>query len=226
MLLKILAFESSTSRGTIALLSNEKLVQQLDFPAGQRTAQSFAPALDQLLREHLSSAKEIELVALTVGPGSFTGLRIAVTAAKTLAYATHAHIVALNTLDVLVQQLPTSVTRACAVMDAQRHQFFAAQYRRDHDETWVVTRPCHIVDQQALLQQTPHDMMLTGPGLKKLEPQSLESSVVSTPDVWSPQAATLGTLAWKRHLAEDYDDLWSVSPAYYRPSYAEEKREA
>jgi hypothetical protein len=51
-----------------------------------------------------------------------------------------------------------------------------------------------------------------------------ESASVAADDLWLPQATTVGQLAWRRHLAGDYDDLWQLTPQYYRPSYAEEKR--
>lgn len=222
--MKTLAFESSTTRGTVALFQDRRLIEHLEFPNGQRTARSFALVLDQLLTRHLASPAEIDLVALTAGPGSFTGLRIAVTAAKALAFATESQIVALNTLDVLVHQLPSGVTQACAVMDAQRQQFFAAYYQRMEDSDWTVTQPCHIVDQRQLLEQLPADVMLTGPGLLKVSDQLQSKLLIAARDMWAPQAATVGQLAWGRHVDGHYDDLWSLKPEYYRPSYAQEKR--
>ena len=208
----------------MALFSDDQLLEQLELARGDRTAQSFAPALDDLLRRHLSSPEDLDLVAVTSGPGSFTGLRIAVTAVKALAFATAARVIAVNTLDVLVHQLPADVDLACTVMDAQRQQFFAAYYRRQSDSTWQTTTPCHLVDQQRLLRDVPRDVMLTGPGLRKHQDQLPEDARTAPPDVWMPRAATVGRLAWRRHLAGQYDDLWSLAPQYHRASYAEEKR--
>jgi tRNA A37 threonylcarbamoyladenosine modification protein TsaB len=132
--------------------------------------------------------------------------------------------VALNTLDVLVHQLPSEVNQACAVMDAQRQQFFAACYQRQDNSNWAMTQPCHIVEQRQLLEHLPRDVFLTGPGMLKV-PDHLQANLsVADRDAWAPQAATVGQLAWRRHVDGCYDDLWALKPEYYRPSYAEEKR--
>ena len=195
--MKTLAFESSTTRGTVALFQDRQLIEQLEFPSGQRTARTFAPVLDQLLKRHLASPAEIDLVALTSGPGSFTGLRIAVTAAKAFAFAAESRIVALNTLDVLVHQLPSDANQACAVMDAQRQQFFAAFYQRHDNSNWAMTQPCHIVDQRQLLEQLSADVILTGPGMLKVPAQWQTKLSVADREVWAPQAVTVGQLAWQ-----------------------------
>ncbi len=222
--MKTLAFESSTARGTIALLEDGRLIEEVALPVGRRTTESFAPALDQLLHRHLKTPQEIDLLALTSGPGSFTGLRIGVTLAKAFAFATQARIVALNTLEVLVHQLPAECEQACVVMDAQRRQFFAGRYQRGPDSAWTMTQSCHIVDRQQWLDQVPAGVLLTGPGLLKLSAISPTHLPCSDRDTWEPRAATVGQLAWLRHVEGRYDDLWALVPQYYRPSYAEEKR--
>ena len=110
--MRILAIETSTARGSVALLRRDELVGEFVLAEDQRTAQSLFPAMAQLLAQAGWAPRTIDLVAVTSGPGSFTGLRIAVTAAKTFAYGCGASLVAVDTLQVLAEQLPADVLDA------------------------------------------------------------------------------------------------------------------
>jgi len=96
--MRTIALETSSSSGSIALFEADRLVAESDLGAwelgrGQRTAQSLAPALQSILRQATWKPRDVELIAVTDGPGSFTGLRAGVTTAKVFAYATGAEVV-------------------------------------------------------------------------------------------------------------------------------------
>jgi tRNA threonylcarbamoyladenosine biosynthesis protein TsaB len=220
---RILALDTSTASGSVALLDGDTLVGQLALADDVGALQSFAPAMDDLLRRAAWSPTDVQLVATTIGPGSFTGLRIGVTAAKTLAYAVGAELVALNTLDVLTHQLPEDVTAACAVMYAQRGELFAATYARLPDRTWEPITGCRIVSPHALVEQLADGTVVTGPAAQRI-PDPLPAGVGrADPACWLPRAATVGHLAWRRYEAGQRDDPMQLVPQYYRPSYAEVK---
>ena len=135
--MRILALETSLQSGSIALLDADQLVWQSDLPTGKRTAQTLVPAIREALESLGWSSRDVGLVAVASGPGSFTGLRIGVTTAKVFAYATGSHIIDLNTLDVIAAQCPShlppfaAATELWAVMDAQRGELFAARFTAD-----------------------------------------------------------------------------------------------
>ena len=197
------------------------VVQEAALPARQGTAQSLAPAMADVLKHAEWHPHSIDLVAVTSGPGSFTGLRIAVTAAKTFAYATKAELVAVNTLRALVEQLPGTVTDACALMNAQRGQLFAATYRRHPEQDWVVSTDCRVVDRETLGDLLTPETVLTGPVLARFSPSVLERQARAAPDCWIPRAPTVGRLAWRAYAAGHRDDVFKLQPQYYRASYAE-----
>lgn len=87
--MRVLALDTSTGCGSLALLEDTTVIYQSRFADSRRTAQTFSVALDDALRGVAWEPRSIGLVATTNGPGSFTGLRISVTAAKFFAYATH-----------------------------------------------------------------------------------------------------------------------------------------
>src|SRR5207342_1377544 len=104
------------------------LVGQTLLNGDERTAQVLAPAIQQLLTAAEWSPKSVDLVAVTAGPGSFTGLRIGVTTAKAFAYAIGADVLGINTLEALALQAAPSASPLWTVLDAQRQELFAARF--------------------------------------------------------------------------------------------------
>lgn len=221
--MRSLAIETSTRHGSVALLEQHNVVREVGLPLETRTAQSLAPAINKLLDQAGWKPRSIQLVGVSNGPGSFTGLRIAVTAAKFFAYAAHADLVAINTLRVIVEQLPGDVTDACALIDAQRRQLFAARYRRDRSGFWQVDQDCRIVEGDLLAPMLAPETVLTGPALGRLTVPDLADQPRAEPDCWAPRAGVLGQLAYHAHRAGQRDDHYSLLPHYYRSSYADEK---
>src|SRR5690242_6997614 len=119
----ILALETSDLGGSIALFDDGELLKYAALEPPQRSARWLAPAIDGALREAGREPREIGLVAVTTGPGSFTGLRVGVTTAKTLAYAVGCPVVGVNTLEAIAKRAATLQSPVWAVIDAQRQQF-------------------------------------------------------------------------------------------------------
>ena len=99
--MRTLAIETTERIGSVAAFQGAELVAEARLTSDQRSAQSLAPALAELLKQLGWQAAEVDLIALTSGPGSFTGLRIGVTMAKTLAYAVGAEVLGVNTLEAI-----------------------------------------------------------------------------------------------------------------------------
>lgn len=223
--MRVLAIETSTRQGSIALLEENELVLESVLPLQRRTTETLAPAMKTALRDAGWGGRDVGLVAVTNGPGSFTGLRIAVTAAKTFAFAVGAKLVALDTLRVLVEQIEGTAVEACAVMDAQRSQLFSARFRREPGGSWERLETCQIIERGALAEQLTDQSVVTGPVLARLDPALLGAARPAAQARWAPRASTVGQLGYQAHLAGQLDDPFSLLPQYYRPSYAEEKRQ-
>jgi tRNA threonylcarbamoyladenosine biosynthesis protein TsaB len=118
--LNILALETTDLAGSVATWADGRLFRELSLPSHQRSAQSLAPAIGDVLAQTGWRPTDVNLVAVTVGPGSFTGLRVGVTTAKTLAYCCGAAVVGLDTLEVLAAAAPNGFTRLAVAVDAQR----------------------------------------------------------------------------------------------------------
>src|SRR5262245_57299542 len=177
-----------------------------------------------MLTQQRVQPRQVGLVATSVGPGSFTGLRVGVTTAKTWAYATGGAVIGLSTLAVIAHQVPPEIRLAAkeiqAVLDAQRKELYVGRFR---------AAGCDRIDGDAILAadqwlaSLAPGTLVTGSGLHR-QSVRLPPGVNHVPQaVWEPQAFTVGKLALREFERGRRDDLWKLAPAYLRPSYAEEK---
>lgn len=222
--MKILALESSVTSGTVAALEDQHCLRELELPPGQQTARLLVPCIRDLLDEVGWSARELDLVAATTGPGSFTGLRLGVTTAKTLAYAAGAEMLGLNTLEVIAAASPAEVRQVTVVVDAQRQQLYAGKLARSGDD-WEWQSPTEIVDIKGWLKGLEPAEHVSGPGLKKVRAQLPPQVEVLPEACWQPQAATVGALAGRKFQQGERQDVWGLVPHYFRKPAAEEKWE-
>ncbi len=245
--MRTLALETTERIGSVAAFEDERLLAERTLASEQRSAQSLIPAIGQLLDGLAWKPTEIDLIAVTDGPGSFTGLRIGVTAAKTLAYAAEAEVVGVNTLEVIAAQAVVGsqaehgAASLWAVMDAQRRQLFAARFERDPsnaDPSWRMIEPTTIVDQDAWLASLDRSNAsarddaassidwVSGPALGRLATKLPAGALLVDEARWAPTAASVGRLGIARYQAGHCDDIWTLVPNYFRKSAAEEKWEA
>jgi tRNA threonylcarbamoyladenosine biosynthesis protein TsaB len=232
--MKILAFETSGMSGSVAVWTGEETVKprQWDLPSDQRNARSLAPAIQMALAEMGWKAGDLELIGVTNGPGSFTGLRVGVVMAKGLGFALGCPVIGVNTLEVIARQAPMFYAQSItAVMDAQRSELFSARHSgKEHsgsndDRESVTTNP---IESQAWLADLKPGTIVTGPGLMKLVERIPSSVHVVGETHWQPQAATVAQLAWETYSASkdrsEYDPF-KLMPLYFRRTAAEEQWE-
>lgn len=184
--------------------------------------------MKQLLELARWQPKDVQLVAVAVGPGSFTGLRVGVTTAKTFAYAVSSEVLGVNTLAAVAENSPAEIERVSCVLDAQRQQLYAAEYVRDASGMFIPAIETHIVDCNIWLGQIGEradPVAVNGPAIRQLAGRIPSGVRVVAEEFWNPTAAAVGRLAVRNHAAGLRDDLWKLVPNYYRRSAAEEKRE-
>jgi tRNA threonylcarbamoyladenosine biosynthesis protein TsaB len=226
----ILAIETSGTPGSVAVADAQQLLAAAELPPERRTAQSLVPTIADVLRRAGLQPRDVKLVAVTQGPGSFTGLRLGVTTAKTLAYALGAQLLGLNTLEVLAFQVPPeprgAESRLHVVLDAQRQQLFAACYLAEPGGTWRALGETHVVDESQWLASLQAGDLVMGPPLKRLAAQLPQGVRLVEAAAWTASAAGVAQLAWIHYQQGRRDDPFALLPQYYRPSAAEEKRPA
>jgi tRNA threonylcarbamoyladenosine biosynthesis protein TsaB len=222
-----LAIESSGFSGGVAALEGSELRAAMPLNPQQRSAQSLAPAMQELLARVGWQPCEVQVVAVAIGPGSFTGLRVGVTTAKTFAFAVSAEIVGVTTLEVIARQTPAELrrpgTRIVAGIDAYRQEVFSATFEVTSDGGLKNVNDIAIIDNDAWLAGLRENEIVTGPALEKLASRVPPGVIVADATLWQPQAASVGVIAAKRYAAGMRDDMWKLAPLYVRRSAAEEK---
>jgi tRNA threonylcarbamoyl adenosine modification protein YeaZ len=138
--MRILALETSGARGGIALADGDDLLEETVLEEGMRHGRDLVPAAKAACERAGWESRSIDLVAVSIGPGSFTGIRIAVTLAKVMAFDTGAKIVAVPSLRVMAENAPPDRRRVAAIVDAKRGGLFASIFERRGDANAVRAR--------------------------------------------------------------------------------------
>lgn len=221
----VVGIDTSTPQTSVAIGTEQEVLASVEI-AGRARQEAVTPALQQLLAWSGVDLQQVGGIAVGVGPGLFTGLRVGVETAKTLAQVLAVPIVGLVSLDALAFSVRYTQRRIAAVIDARRGEVFAAVYRsvpggvvRESDHR--VLKPDHLV---AELQAVTGEVLCVGNGaiLYRHEIEELGSRVeFASPAAAHPSATALVELAVPRFLREEHDRLVDVVPLYLRKSDAE-----
>jgi tRNA threonylcarbamoyladenosine biosynthesis protein TsaB len=233
----ILAVETSGRTGSVAIAHGEQLLGETDFSGSMRHSAEIFPVAEALLQRFSRKPKEIEHIYISIGPGSFTGLRIAVAFAKTMRLANVTRIVAVDTLDVIAgnasdysQEKDAAIERIATILDAKRGQFFIAAYQRLVSDSVCVryekTLPACLMTASQFLERfaDAEPIWLLGEGLLHYKEAFKHANIQFLPeDYWVPRASKVHQLGWEKALKGEFADPLTLQPTYIRRPEAEEK---
>jgi tRNA threonylcarbamoyladenosine biosynthesis protein TsaB len=233
----ILAVDTSGRIGSVAIALGERILGETAFSGTMRHSSEILPAICGLLDNFGRKPKEFQHVYISVGPGSFTGLRIAVALAKTMHLANNVKIVAVDTLDAIAanakdytQETKTDINTIAAILDAKRGQFFVAAYRRSPaggDNGYEKILPDCLMTASQFLERfatKQEPIWLLGEGLLYYKDAFKAEGVHFLPeDYWNPKASKVHQLGWKKALSDQFADPLTLEPTYIRRPEAEEK---
>ena len=222
----ILAVETSGRTGSAAIATGEQILAEIALSASMKHSEELFPAVCELLTRFDRKPKEIKHIYISAGPGSFTGLRIAVTTAKTMHLANKVQIVAVDTLDVIaenatdyIRQKNQSLHTIATILDAKRGQFFIAIYEMIEGR-WIKSLPdCLMTAPQFLEKFSSRDepIWLLGEGLvyyrNKFEAEGVK---FINQAYWYPKAQKVHLLGWQKALQGQFADPLTLEPTYLR----------
>lgn len=224
-----LGVETSGLAGAVALRRDGETLESVTLQQeGRRHAQTLIAEVEAMLRRTNLTAKQLDVIAVSIGPGSFTGLRVGVVFAKTLAYAIGCRLIAVDTFRAIAAASPREVSDVFVVSDAQRGDLFVGRYSFDRD------RPTHergssashpirqgeiTIESADTFCRRTGEVAVSGPAAAKM-PTPLR---VLPPEFHFPRAEFIAALGEQQALAGEQSDLWQLEPFYLRRSAAEEK---
>ncbi len=219
--MRILAIETSTRDGEVAALQDSTLLASQTVPKSARLTAGLLPAIDHLLQKVGWSPKQLELVAVDIGPGSFMGTRIGLTAAKTIAYTVGCELIPVVSVDVVARAIPTTAAERLQVgFDAARGEVFAGTFVPSNGR-WKRT-DLTIVPLKNWLTTATEQTLLAGPIVLQDIPD-LPVQRLAPRELCRPRAEFVGRLALEQYRPGTQTDYWVLEPLYLRPSAAEEK---
>jgi tRNA threonylcarbamoyladenosine biosynthesis protein TsaB len=231
-----LALETSGRVGSVALAVGGRAVVSDTFDYGLSNAARLLPIIDGLCRGQGWKAADLREIYVSIGPGSFTGLRIGTTLAKTLAFATGAAIAAVPTLLVLACNAPADVRDLIVLLDAKRGMIFTARFHREPAGVWLAAEPAHLDTLAAMVSrareqtsgQTSGPIFLTGEGLDFHRKEiGGDSQIHELPhELWTASAAVVATLGRQMLDRGEATGADRLVPVYVRRPEAEEKADA
>jgi len=221
----VIGIDTSTPQTSVAIGTENEILAKASV-AGAARQESVTPLLQELLRRSDLTLSQIGGVAVGIGPGLFTGLRVGVATAKTIAQVVNVPVVGITSLDALAYATRYSPRRIAAVIDARRKEVFSAIYRavpggimRERD--YEVHAPDRLA---AELQAMSGEVLAVGNGamLYRHVLEEIGSRIEFASSIAAhPEAAALVELAVPRLLREEHDRLFDVAPLYLRKSDAE-----
>ena len=224
--MKILAFDSSAVSASVALVEDGKLLAESFLNVGLTHSATLMPMTQQLLQASNCKLEDVDALAVSAGPGSFTGLRIAVSCVKCIAAALNKKCVAVSTLEAMACNLPPiGEFTICAVMDARCKQFYNALFKVQNGE---ITRLC---DDRAImvdklgeeLKNISGDIVLVGDGSLLAFSMLADNNNVKLPpdNLRFQKASSVAAAAIKKYNNNETVSAAALMPSYLRLSQAE-----
>ena len=220
----ILGIETATMTGGVALINEERLISEYTLNVRTTHTARLMPALDMILRDSCIDKHEIDGIAISMGPGSFTGLRIGMATAKGLALGLDIPLVGVPTLDALARNIPFAAYQICPVLDAKKKEVYVSLLRYEGNAL-VRQTPYQVMPPADLVKQIHEKTIFLGDALDAygdLISEELGDLAVFAPDAQRlPRAAIVAEIGLSKLKAGKHLDIASSEPIYIRASDAE-----
>jgi len=221
----ILGIDTATQQVGCAIGGHEGVLASFQSAKGQRHAETLVPAIDFLCSQARIELSEIGAVAVDVGPGLFTGLRVGVATAKAMASALRVPMIGIASLDLLAFEVRWTSRRIVSVVDARRGEVFYAFYRQVPGGVQRLSEMrCGSPEELCSeIQATGEECVAIGDGALRHREMLTDLIRVEVEDAGMafPSPASLVQLAHARALREEFVNSWDLQPVYLRKADAE-----
>ena len=208
----ILNIETATKNCSVALANEGKTIACKEIAEQNFShAEKLHVFIEELLAENNLQFSDLNAIAVSQGPGSYTGLRIGVSSVKGLCYALNIPMIAIDTLQLLAKQIQIEEGIIIPMIDARRLEVFSAFYDKNHNQ--IRNTQAEIIDETSY-QEITETIHLVGDGTEKFKNTLIDTKFVFHSDVVFPSANEMSQLSFDKYQIRDFVDV-----AYFEPYY-------
>ena len=219
----ILGMDTCSANAAVAVMNDKKLIGEFVISNDRTHSQVIMPLVDDMLKKCGLDISDIDVFAVSVGPGSFTGLRIGMATVKTLAQFCKKPIIGVSSLDSLYENCALFDGIVCPIIDARHGEVYNALYKDGKRIT-----DYRVVSVDWLIEQlNGQKVCFCGDGVLTYGDKLAQCTdfSVATQNISMQKASSLCIAAYKRAINNDFDDVYSLLPVYLRKSQAERELE-
>lgn len=224
--MKILGIDTSTMRTSIGIVEDDEIVAEYLLSGSKFHSESITEMIDDIFSKLDFTIKDIDLLAVGVGPGSFTGVRIAVTIQKTFAQFLKKDICGVSSLKAMA--VDTNSNRVIVpIVDAKRHRAYSGIYKEEKGKI-ITLREDDLKDVSEIikeLKELNQEILLTGPGRKVFIDEFKEDLNVNMTNDMGLSGTKIAKIAKEKFEENGSDNYFEVLPNYLRLSQAEREYE-
>ena len=215
----LLALDTSTAWASVALYDGRNVLSEETWHAQRRHGDELFPTIERVLSQARKKISDVDRVAVATGPGSFTGLRVAIAAAQGIARGAGAAIVGISTLDVLAYPHAHSKQRTCALLPAGRTEWYAAFYQ-ERNRKWMRRSPFIVATLPDLCRQIGTHTLFVGE--IDDEAEQLLKDLLGAKAIFAPPASRmrragyLAELGWRAIESAPQAKLAEIEPIYVK----------
>ena len=215
----LLALDTSTAWASVALYDGREVLSEETWHAQRRHGDELFPTIERVLAQARRKISDVDRVAVATGPGSFTGLRVAIAAAQGIARGAGAALIGVSTLDVLAYPHAHSKQRTCALLPAGRTEFYAAFYQ-ERNRKWLRRSPYIVSTLADLCRQIGTHTLFVGE--IDADAEQLLKDLLGPKALFVPPASRmrragyLAELGWKQLESQPQGKLAEIEPIYVK----------
>ncbi len=222
----ILGVDTSTEFLSVGVCNETDTLAETTFSADRAHAERIIETIESVLAAARISLRDVDLMGVSRGPGSFTGVRIAVATMKGLALGTRRPLVGVSTLRALARAAGSDAPAVCPLLDARMNEVYGAIYRRTEND-WIAETPDCVGPIEGIVALAPAGCVVLGDGVARYADRLRAAAPhlrALAPEAGRPSGAAVAREAHAAHCAGDPGDPAAVRPVYLRQSQPEEAR--
>ncbi|HJY83076.1 MAG TPA: tRNA (adenosine(37)-N6)-threonylcarbamoyltransferase complex dimerization subunit type 1 TsaB [Candidatus Binatia bacterium] len=224
----VLGIDTATRIASVGLVRDGQALDEESCLASSNHIETLLPLITKLLVRHGISLGDLYGIGVSIGPGSFTGLRIALSAVKGVAYALGQRVVGVPTLEALARVISAGEGNICPMLDARKGEVYAACFRRQQYGFLERLTPDYVCAPHVLLDRLTTPCLFLGDAVESYGGLILQccgpAARLLPFATHHPRGAVVARMAWERLCRGESDDLSALVPCYVRKPDAEFKR--